>query len=348
MEDWRNLLLHPTNLVRDAISVIDKNDQKIAIIINKEGKLLGTVTDGDIRRALLKGISLDSLVENVMEPHPTTGSIYDDSTHLLEALDAKKLSIIPLIDENNFIVDVKKKQELAKILKYDNPIVIMAGGLATRLRPLTENIPKSMLKIGGKPLLEIILEQLCQFGFKNIFISVNYLANSIESYFKDGRNFNLNIQYLRETKRMGTAGSLHLLPQKLESPVIVINGDLLTKINYASLLDFHQSNNATMTVCVRDYETQVPYGVIDLNGLEVLGIEEKPIHSYFVNAGLYVIAPEVIYSLPEKVYMDMPSLIEILIEQQKKIIAFPVREYWVDIGKHEDLARADKEFILNF
>ncbi len=348
MEDWRSLLLHSTNLVRDAISVIDKYDQKIAIVINENRKLLGTITDGDIRRGLLKGYGLDASVQQIMQTHPTTGSIYDDSIHLLEILDAKKLTFIPLLDEEGHLVDVKQKEELKKIKKLENPVVIMAGGLATRLRPLTDNTPKPMLKIAGQPLLEITLRQLSHFGFENIFISVNYLADNIENYFKDGRSFNLNIQYLRENTRMGTAGSLNLLPKNLHWPLIVINGDLLTKINYASLVDFHNSNGAQMTVCVRDYETQIPYGVINLNGLDVISIREKPLHSYFVNAGLYVIQPEIAYSIPEKTYMDMPSLIDTIIEKKKKIIAFPIREYWVDIGKHEDLVRADKEFILNF
>ena len=348
MKDWRRLLLYPNHLVKDSISVIDKYDEKIAIIINEEGKLLGTVTDGDIRRGLLKGIGIDCTVEKIMQLHPTTGSIYDDSTNLLEALDAKKLSVIPLLDENGFVVDVKQRNELAKKIKHDNPVVIMAGGLATRLRPLTDTIPKPMLKIAGQPLLEITLQQLSNFGFQNIYISVNYLADNIENYFKDGSSFNLNIQYLRESTRMGTAGSLNLLPKKFNLPILVMNGDLLTKISYTSLLDFHQSNKAKMTVCVRDYETQIPYGVVELNGLDVVTIKEKPLHSYFVNAGLYVLEPEILSFLTEKMYMDMPSLIESLIEKQKKVIAFPIREYWVDIGKHEDLARADKEFILNF
>jgi dTDP-glucose pyrophosphorylase len=348
MEDWRRLLLHSSHLVKDAISVIDKYEEKIAIIITEEGRLLGTVTDGDIRRGLLKGVGIDCKVEQIMQIHPTIGSIYDDSTNLLEALDAKKISIIPLVDAEGYIVDVKQRNELAKKIRHDNPVVIMAGGLATRLRPLTENIPKSMLKIAGKPLLEITLQQLSMFGFKDIYISVNYLADNIENYFNDGRSFNLNIQYLRESTRMGTAGSLNLLPKSFDLPILVMNGDLLTKVNYTSLLDFHKSNIAKMTVSVRDYETQVPYGVVGLNGLNVVTIKEKPLHSYFVNAGLYVIEPEILSLLPEKTYMDMPSLIETLIVQEKKVIAFPIREYWVDIGKHEDLVRADKEFIEYF
>jgi NDP-sugar pyrophosphorylase family protein len=230
----------------------------------------------------------------------------------------------------------------------DNWVVLMAGGLGSRLRPLTDECPKPMLRVGNKPLLETIIETFIEQGFRRFFISVNYMADTIKEYFGDGSRWGAEIQYLEETSRLGTAGALSLLPEKPQAPLLVMNGDLLTKINFRQLLDFHREHHAQGTMCVREYEFQVPYGVVKMDHHRITGFEEKPIQRYFVNAGIYVLEPQALQHIPHGVFFDMPSLFQTLMADRQEAVVFPIREYWLDIGHMADYDRANGEFARNF
>jgi NDP-sugar pyrophosphorylase family protein len=224
----------------------------------------------------------------------------------------------------------------------------MAGGLGTRLRPLTDDIPKPLLKVGNKPILETIIRNFAEHGFVNITISLNYKGDMIKDYFGDGSDFGVNIDYVEENKRLGTAGALSLLKENPHEPFFVMNGDLLTDVNFSHLLDFHSFGNSTATMCVREYEYQVPYGVIQTKDSDITSIVEKPIQKFFVNAGIYVLSPSVFNDIPENEFFDMPTLFNILIEKQKKVSSFPIHEYWLDIGRMSDFEQAQSEYFRIF
>jgi len=256
----------------------------------------------------------------------------------------KQLREIPVIDSEQCIVGLETIDDVLTINKYDNWVVIMAGGLGTRLGELTRNCPKPLISVGGKPLLETIVENFRQDGFTNFFFSVNYKAEMIERYFGNGDKWNTSIQYIRESKKLGTAGALSLLEERPSKPIIVMNGDLLTKINFQQLLNYHLEHKAMATMCVRDYSFQVPYGVVRIDDGKLCGIDEKPVHNFFVNAGIYVIEPAALELIPHDAYFDMPSLFDAIAKQGFSSNVFPIREYWVDIGKRDDLERANTEY----
>jgi len=248
------------------------------------------------------------------------------------------------LNDEGKLVGIEILGELLKVPSRDNWVVLMAGGLGARLRPLTDEVPKPMIPIGQKPILETILENFIEYGFKNFFISVHYKDHVIRNYFKDGSRWDVNIQYLSEDERLGTAGALSLLPGKPSEPVFVMNGDLLTKINFSQLLNFHQEHKLVATMCVREYDFQVPYGVLTLEGHYIKGIEEKPTQNFFVNAGIYVLEPQALQAIPQGRFYDMPQLFKDLMSEGSATAAFPIREYWIDIGRMRDLIRANGDF----
>ena len=344
--DWKKTLIHKTATFQDAIKTIDDNQMLVAFVIDEEQKLLGMVTDRDIRRGLLERISLDAPVTEVLNTRPTTVSLGMTRIDIQDIFTQTGFRHLPVIDLEGKIVDVVYHDDLPKNLYQDCWIVLMVGGLGSRLAPLTEDCPKSMLQIGNKPLLETILENFTDYGFSNFFFSVNYKSEIIEDYFNDGTNWGVNIQYLREEKPLGTAGALSLLPDKPEKTFIVMNGDVLTKVNFLQLLEFHTQIQAKATMAVREYDYKVPYGVvdIDLSKYSINKISEKPVHRFLVNAGIYVMEPEILNMIPDKEFFDMPLLFEQLLQQKQNTSAFPIREYWRDIGHKEDLIQANGEF----
>ena len=261
--------------------------------------------------------------------------------HLYEYMLAKELRYLPLVDNNGVLQNVITINEK---IRRDNIVVLMAGGLGTRLRPLTNDCPKPLLKIGDKPILETIINGFIESGFHRFYIAVNYKAEMIEEYFGDGSRWGIEIQYIHENKRMGTAGALYFLPEKPSEPIVVMNGDLLTKVDFGALIDTHISKNAAATMAVREYSYQVPYGVINCNGDCIVSIEEKPEQSYFVNAGIYVLSPESVSRVDKEEFYDMPDLFNDVIKDGGKAVIYPVREYWLDIGRLSDFERARKEF----
>jgi dTDP-glucose pyrophosphorylase len=344
VKNYKDILLKPTSTIKDALKIIDSGAMKIALVVDEDEKLLGTLTDGDIRRGLLNNLSLDDSIESVIFKNPTVCNIKDTKEHILEVAIERKLYQVPIVDNEGRLVGIEEMDELLKPAIKINKVVLMVGGLGTRLRPLTEHTPKPMLKVGNKPILETIILNFKKYGFTNIILSVSYKSEIIEEYFKDGREFGVNIEYIHESKRMGTAGALSLMRDKLNEPFFVMNGDLLTNINFEHMMEYHLSNNAIATMGVREYDFQVPYGVVNVDGENILSIEEKPVHSFFVSGGVYVLDSKVLDFIPSDEFYDMPMLFEKVIENKMKSISFPIREYWLDIGRLEEFEKANNEY----
>ncbi len=348
MRTWESTLVQLDSTIKEVIQAIDASGMQIALIVDEQRILHGTVTDGDVRRGFLKGKTLEDSTTEIMNPNPLTVQQHEDNKHILRIMRQRKLHQIPIVDEKGIVVGLESIDELLEPEAKDNWVVLMAGGLGTRLYPLTEDCPKPLLKVGNKPILETIMENFMSYGLRKFYISVNYKAEMIEDYFGDGSKWNVEIRYLREDKRLGTAGALSLIPEKSESPVIVMNGDLLTKVNFSQLLQFHSEQKAIATLCVRDYEYQVPYGVVRVDENKLQAIVEKPVERYFVNAGIYVLNPELLNEVPADRFYDMPTLFETLIQSRRNAAVFPIREYWMDIGRMDDFERAKSEYMEVF
>jgi len=348
MKNYKNILLKPTSTIKEALNIIDRGAMQIALVVDENEKLLGTLTDGDIRRGLLNNLSLDESIETIIFKTPTVCTTEDRKEKILEIALAKKLHQIPIVNKDGKLVGIKEVDELLKPEYKSNRVVLMVGGLGTRLRPLTDNIPKPMLKVGNKPILETIILNFKKYGFVNIVLCVSYKAEIIEAYFKDGSEFGVNIEYVHENKRMGTAGALSLVKEKLTEPFFVMNGDLLTNINFENMMESHLLNNSIATMGVREYDFQVPYGVVKTDGVNIVSIEEKPVHHFFVSGGVYVLSHEVLKYIPRDEYYDMPTLFEKVIEEKEKSISFPIHEYWLDIGRIEEFEKANNEFYEVF
>jgi len=340
MKDLVDYLVRPDASLREVIEIIDRGAAQIALVADAENKLLGVITDGDIRRAMLRNESLSRLAENIM--FRDFRSLPKDATEeqALVLMRRETLHQIPALDEQGRVIRLFLMEELIKPKRRENTVVIMAGGEGKRLRPLTESCPKPMLRVGGKPLLEIILEQCVEAGFQHFYLSVNYLKKQIQDYFGDGARWHVRIEYLEETQPLGTGGALSLLQQKPKGPVLVLNGDVLTRVDYGRLLRFHDEQQAAATLCVREYTTQIPYGVVRMDDLHVLTLEEKPVMSNYVNAGIYLLDPALFDLVPQNQFFDMPTLLEKAMQHQHRVSAFPIHEYWLDVGHPETLERA--------
>ncbi|AUS85406.1 alcohol dehydrogenase [Lysinibacillus sp. YS11] len=339
MKQMEKIIVNQKQTLLDTMRIIDKSSLQFAVVVDEEQRLLGTVTDGDIRRGILRGEGLEVPITSIMNATPISLKFGQKTYKYKQFMHLKKLKQLPIVDESNKIVDVLFMDKL-NVSPNKNKVVLMLGGLGTRLRPLTNDIPKPMLKIGNKPILENIIEGFKQYGYTNFIFSVNYRKEVIQNYFQNGEAFDVQIEYIEEEKRMGTAGALSLLKHRLKEPFFVMNGDLLTQINFEQLMDFHIEQQSIATMCVREYEFQIPYGVIETLDTQLVSIKEKPLHRSFVNAGIYVLSPETLNYIPSDEFYDMPTLFEKLIDIEKKTSVFPIHEYWIDIGQIEDFNRA--------
>ncbi|WP_169084609.1 nucleotidyltransferase family protein [Paenibacillus sp. PL91] len=344
MTNWESIMILPETSIIQTMQIIDKSALQFAVVVDGNKFLLGTVTDGDIRRGLLKGLSLEIPIKEVMNKYPVYEKFGKKPQYYAELMKKLKVKQLPIVNEENQIQNVLFADNVAQGLQKANTVILMAGGLGTRLRPLTDHVPKPMLKVGDKPILEMIINSFKDFGFSNFILSVNYKKDMIKDYFQDGKHLDVNVSYIEETMRLGTAGALSLIIEKPDQPFFVMNGDLLTKVNYEQLLNFHNETNSIATMCVREYEYQIPYGVLETENHRLLSIEEKPIHKSFVNAGIYVLSPDVLKSVPQNEFYDMPDLFKKLMKQQQEVSAFPLREYWLDIGRMDDYEKANYEF----
>ena len=349
LTDLSELRVAPDASIREAMRRIDSNQRGIVVVTDEDGRLLGTLTDGDIRRAILAGDSLDQRVDLILSRK--SGSAYarsitapaeTDRPGLLRLMREKDVRQIPLVDGEGKVTGLVTLDELVPREVLPLQAVIMAGGQGTRLRPLTEQVPKSMLPIGGRPLLEHTIEQLRQAGIGRVHVSTHYQPEKIRDHFGDGHTFGVQIQYVAEDQPLGTAGALGLL-EGADDPLLVINGDILTAVDFRAMLDFHRQHGADLTMAVRQYDLRVPYGVVEADGWRVRAVREKPVLGFFVNAGIYLLEPTVARSVPNGQRLDMTDLIARLIADGRPVVSFPVVEYWLDIGQHADYEQAQRD-----
>lgn len=338
--DFAAMTVNSDSTLRDAIAAIDAGSRQLAIVTDASGVLVGTVSDGDIRRGLLRGVSLDASITEVVNTSPTTATVGATLAEVLHDADATNIHVVPVVDASGVVVGLLTDNEVVEVEPISTPVVLMAGGKGVRLHPLTFNVPKPMLTIGETPIIEIILRKLHAQGFRKVYISVNYLAEIIEQHVKDGAWLGLDVTYVHEEKPMGTAGALGQLKNELTEPFLVMNGDLLTNCDLSDTVRSHTKSEAAATLCVREYSFQIPYGVVNVDGNIVESISEKPTHTSLVSAGIYVLSPAVLDLVPENSYFDMPSLLTAISDNGSPVVAFPVFESWLDIGRHDDLEDA--------
>ncbi len=344
MNNWKEVLIPPNTSLRKALEVIDRASSQIALVVDDERHLLGTLCDGDIRRALLHDFSLSDAASAAMHTTPITALDSEEPEAILNRMKRNALHQIPIIDRKGVVVGLRIIDEYLSSKDRENWVIIMAGGLGSRLKELTEHTPKPMLKVGSRPLLETIIRSYADCGFRNIYLSVNYKADQIEAYFGDGRSLDVEIRYLREPQRLGTAGALSLLPERPDMPFVVTNGDILTTEHFGRMMDAHLYSEADATLAIRNYEIQVPFGVVKGQGEYIDLIDEKPILQYRVSAGMQVLSPEVLELIPKDQYFDMPWLFKSMVDNGMRIRSHQVEGYWLDIGHLPDYERANVEF----
>ncbi len=345
MKQWESTLIGPEATLEEAIATLDREALRIVMVVSAERRLLGTLTDGDVRRALLKHMTLDVPVAEVMCITPRTAARDWSKERILADMEKYQLLQLPVVDQEGRVIGLETLHDLLNKRHRDNPVFLMAGGFGTRLQPLTHNCPKPLLKVGEKPILELILENFINAGFHRFFISTHYMPEMIREHFGDGSQWGVSIRYIHEVEPLGTGGALGLLPHdEIDQPLFMMNGDLLTTLNFQNLLEFHQDHRGVATMCVREYEHCVPYGVIQNEGHRICSMVEKPVHRFFINAGIYLLSPDLVKSVAPGVRVDMPTLLEREIANGNDVNMFPVHEYWLDIGRMEDFKRAQQEF----
>ncbi len=343
--NWKKVIVSPQDTIKQALSVIDSEALRIALVVNHDNKFIGTVTDGDIRRGFLNGVGMEGRVDSVMNSAPTVVSKGLSRNELASIMEAKNILSLPIVEDGE-LIGLETLHDVLQQQRYDNPVFLMAGGFGTRLRPLTDNCPKPLLKVGNKPILETTLINFVKSGFHNFYISTHYMSEMIREHFGDGSKWGVNISYIHEDMPLGTAGALGLLPKSIESlPLIMMNGDILTNIDFQKLLEFHNTEKADATMCVREYSFQIPYGIVKGKDGTVEYLEEKPVQKFHVNAGIYILNPCVLGCVSANQKVDMPDLLESQMKSDRKVKMFPIHEYWLDIGRMDDFHRAQQEIL---
>lgn len=340
LNDVTELRLTSEATVRDTIQLLDANRRQIALVMDDADRLLGVVTDGDIRRGMLRGVTLDSPVGEIMNASPRTGTPREPVRDLMALMKRYGIHHVPLLSPEGAVTGVFTLDDAMKPVEHSTPIVLMAGGKGTRLGALTRDTPKPMLEVEGTPLLELILRNLRAQGFSDIHISVNYLAHVITDYFGDGSALDMRIRYLHEDEPLGTAGALAALDGEIAEPFVVMNSDLLTRVSLPEMVSFHAKLGAKGTLGVREHLVDIPFGVVELDGSIVTAMVEKPTHRSLVNTGIYVLDPVALTFLERDRYADMPTLLGRLMEAGHDVAAFPIHESWLDVGRPDDLSRA--------
>lgn len=342
---YQDVLVSPEATVHEVLARIDAASTQMALIAAADGRLLGTATDGDIRRGLLAGARLDSPIRDCMHIGPFVFREGASDAEMIAALRARGLRHAPVVDADGRVVGLKILEHMLSARRRDNPVVLMAGGLGTRLGELTRETPKPMLGVGGRPILEHIILRLVDQGFHDFRLAVNYKAEVIESHFGDGAQLGCQIEYLRENKRMGTAGALSLLGEfNCDVPLLVANGDLVTNVDFGALIDHHVRSGVEATMAVRPHEVMVPFGVIETDGDRFVGVREKPVFQHTISAGIYALSPTALDVVPPDSYFDMPEVFRGLAEANRSVAVYRMADYWIDIGRPPDLERAAREF----
>lgn len=343
MKSWEQALIGPQTTLREAMQAIDRVGVQIALVVDARRRLLGTLSDGDARRALLRGLTLADPVTAAMHATPTTARADESRQSILATMRRLRLRQIPVVDDG-VVVGLEVLDDYLATPQRPQWVVIMAGGVGRRLEELTHDVPKPMLRVGSRPLLETIVRNLAGQGFRRFYLAVNYKAEQIETHFGDGSALDVEIRYLRERQRLGTAGALSLLPERPSQPLIVTNADLLTKENFGYILDRHVETGADATMAVRDYEMQVPFGVVRERDGSIESVEEKPVQRFVVSAGIYVLAPQVVDHVPSGRFFDMPALFDAIVRAGLRTRCHYIDGYWLDIGRLTDYERANLDF----
>ncbi|MDG2348946.1 MAG: nucleotidyltransferase family protein [Gammaproteobacteria bacterium] len=343
---WENTLLKLSDPIKKAILKLNKTSLHMVLIVDAQKRLLGTLTDGDVRRAFLKGIKLDEPVSKIMCNQPTTMRYTESREAIFKVMKENGYSGIPIVDEDNKVCDLVSLYGVNNQNNQKIPVLLLAGGFGRRLHPLTASCPKPMLKIGGVPILERIIKRFSDNGFKDIYVSVHYHADQIKDYFEDGSSLGVNIKYIDEQVPLGTAGSLSLLPTNIGENIIVMNGDILTSVNLKALLEFHQASNAYATMTLREHIYTNPFGVVNFDKDRLISIKEKPVISNFVSAGIYIINNQAINSLNKNEYTDMPNFLMSIVDKGHEVKTFPIHERWLDVGRQSDFQLAQEEYQL--
>lgn len=344
MHSSKPITVHSNVTIREAMEVITTGRMRIALVTDNSKKLIGTLTDGDLRRGLLNGMDLKDRVEKIMSRDPSY--CYEEDSHdiILKTALSKRLYQIPIVNKDGILVGLYRIDDLINPKEKTNPVVIMAGGQGVRLRPLTETTPKPLLNVGGRPILETIINNFKKQGFIHFFLSVNYKSEMIQACFGNGEGLDVHIEYIKEDHQMGTAGALSKLKGQIKETFIVMNGDILTNVNFNELLAFHQEHDAIATMGTRSYDHQIPYGVIYTDQGKITSIIEKPTKTSLVNAGIYTLNPTVLNLFEDNKRIDMPDVFESLIKDQQKVCAYHIQDYWADIGRLDELRKAESEF----
>jgi dTDP-glucose pyrophosphorylase/CBS domain-containing protein len=341
----KGVVISPKTPISKAIRVLDRAGTGVLLLCEKDGSLAGILTDGDIRRAILRKVSFDKPCLEIAGRDPLTASPGINQTEALRLMDKGRRYIVnqlPVVDGNGRVVDLLLRRDIVKEDSLLLSAVVMAGGFGKRLSPLTDEVPKPMLPVGEKPLMQHIIDQLKQAGIGKVSISTHYQSEKIRDHFGDGQNFGIDIRYISEERPLGTAGALGLMDRS-EEPLLVINGDILTRVDFRAMLDFHRKQEAYLTIGVRQYDLQVPYGVVESEGPIVLEIREKPQIQLFVNSGIYLLEPDIQNHIPAGEYLNMPDLIDRLLKKGQKVVNFPIVEYWLDIGRQEEYEKAQED-----
>lgn len=347
MRNWKDAVISSKDTIRDAMRSIDRAGVRMAVVADAHFKLLGTVTDGDIRRGLLRNLEMSDLVSEIMSRSPLSARLETTREERLELLEKHELLALPIVDASGVIVSVSSFNQLMRYERRDNPVFIMAGGFGTRLKPLTNNCPKPMLPIGGRPILDHILERFIKQGFHRFYISTHFMPEMITDYFGDGTELGCEIIYVHENTPLGTGGALGLLPRNAPRlPLVMMNGDVLTDIDFTKIIDFHGKNECEATMCVRELEHQVAYGVVEAVEGVVHSMIEKPVYRHLINTGIYVLSPDTVASVEKGCSIDLPSLLEKRKNDGFTIGAYRSRDYWLDIGRMADYQKAQEDIKL--
>ena len=342
--EWQDFTYRMSGNIRDALKQLNKLPIRLLLVESEPGILIGTVSEGDIRRALIKGSEATSSITECINTHPLIATEDDDFNEILQAMTNLVIPAVPKISATGTLVGLLKLSNTLVTLKEINcDVLIMAGGKGSRLGPLTNQIPKPLIKFGNETIIEIIIKKMVQSGFKNIYISIGYLGNQIKDYLQSGTHIGAKISYIEEQFPLGTAGSLSLFPPDRNNPILVINGDLITSSNFQEMFDFFSATKASLTVAVFEESYQSNFGVVKLQNLDVISLEEKPIRSETVFAGIVILHPKILKLVKNNTYMNMSDLINKSILENEKVSAFRIHEYWRDIGTIKSLQTAQAE-----
>ena len=340
-------MMGPETPLLAAIERLDAVRRKLILVVDVDRRLIGSVSDGDIRRGLMRRLAMDAPIREVMNADPVSLTTGMPDAVAIRKLSDRGVTLAPMLDAQGRVIGLYP-DVLGAAETRDNLVVLMAGGRGARLFPLTQNCPKPMLKVAGRPLLQTIIERLQAQGFHRFRLAVNYLAEMIEDHFGDGSEMGVEIDYLREDHPRGTAGALSLLTDRSDRPMLVMNGDLLTRMNFGELIDFHIEHEAKATLCVREHAFQSPHGVVETDGFRLTALTEKPTFRWLANAGVYCLSPEVLTRVPTEGMFDMTDLLSGLAADGEMVGAYPIHEYWLDIGRPPDFESAQAEFASIF